>query len=528
MLIHTESKSILLRARPETIVKLQQLFGPKHRLVDHEGHNIALPHTLESVKVLRNLGIKAPSPIRYYYDWPRPARFDRVFDHQYATADFLTLHKRCFVLNEMGTGKSSSILWAVDYLMRMGKVRRALIVAPLSTLEQVWLNEIFEVCMHRTATVLHTTAEKRKERLARETDFYIINHSGLKIVEREVIKRDDIDLIIVDEAADYRNAQTDRYAVLHRVAAKKKLWMASGAPTPNAPTDAWALARLVDPSRVPQYFTQFKRQTMNQITQFKWAPKVGSHLDAYAALQPAVRFKKSECLDLPPVTYTTRRCELSPEQQKAYTEMKNYFVTEAQTTQITAVNAADKIGKLRQILCGCVKDPGGNAYTTIPHEPRFRVLMETVEQAAAKVLIIVPFKGIAQSLVDEIMAYHEKAKDGKRCELVNGDVSIGERNRIFQAFRDDPGLNELVCHPAVMSHGLNMTQADMVVFYAPIYSNDQSGQVMDRINRPGQTRKMTIVRISSGPLEDGIYRMVEGKREFQDDMLALYKKELML
>ena len=527
MLVHTESKSILLKARPDAVAELQMIFGKRHRMLDYEGHNIALPFTLETVKILRNMGIKAPSPIRYFYDWPRPERFERVFDHQIVTADFLTLHKRGFVLNEMGTSKTASMLWAADYLMRIGAIHRVLIVSPLSTLEQVWMNEIFDVCMHRTATVLHTTAEKRLQRLKRPTDFYIINHAGLEIIANEVIKRADIDLVIVDEAADYRNAQTNRYETLQKVVAKKRLWLASGAPIPNAPTDAWALARLVEPGRVPAYFSQFKRQTMMQMTQYKWVPRPGSHADAYAALQPAVRFKKSECLDLPPVTYSTRRCALSPEQTKAYTEMKNYLVSEAAGQTISAVNAADKIGKLRQILCGAVKNPDGS-YTVLPHQPRFNVLMETVEQAAAKVLIIVPFKGIVNALSEEIKAYHAARGDGLDCAVVNGDVSVTERNKIFQRFRDDPSLNELVCHPAVRSHGLNMTQADMVIFYAPIYSNDQDGQVMDRINRPGQRLAMTIVRITSGALEDAIYRMLGDKRNFQASMLDLYKKELAL
>lgn len=528
MIVHKESKSLLLRVRPEPLATLRSIF-PKHsKLVDYEGHNLALPHNLKVVKVLRNMGIKAPSPIRYFYDWPRPARFDKVFDHQLATADFLTLHNRCFVLNEMGTSKTASMLWAADYLMRLGVIKRALIVSPLSTLEQVWLNEIFDVCMHRTALILHNSADKRKELLAREVDFYIINHDGLKIIAKEVIARNDIDLIIVDEAAEYRNGETDRYAVLKHVAEKKKLWMATGGPCPNAPTDAWALARLVDPSRVPQYFTQFKRQTMNQISTYKWIPKPGSHADAYNALQPAIRFKKSECLELPEVTYTNRSCELSTEQQHAYTQMKNYLVAEAGKSQITAVNAADKIGKLRQILCGAVKQGDSIEYVVLPHGPRLKVLLEAIEQAAAKVLIIVPFKGIVHALKKEVQEYHDKRGDGRWCDVVNGDVSPTDRNRIFQAFRDDPNLNELICHPKVMAHGLNMTQADMVIFYAPIYSNDQSGQVMDRINRPGQTRKMTILRIVANSLEQGIYNMVEGKRESQESILSLYRKELQL
>jgi SNF2 family DNA or RNA helicase len=526
MIVHRESKSILLRARPEALATIRGIFPNHSKLVDYEGHNIALPHNLKVVKVLRNMGIKAPSPIRYFYDWPRPARFDKVFDHQFATADFLTLHNRCFVLNEMGTSKTASILWAADYLMSLGVIKRAVIVAPLSTLTQVWLNEIFDVCMHRTAVILHNDADKRKAMLAREADFYIINREGLKIVAKELIARKDIDLVIVDEAADYRNAETDRYAVLKRVAEKKKLWLATGAPCPNAPTDAWALARLVDPSRVPQYFSQFKRATMNQKSTYVWVPKPGSHQTAYNAMQPAIRFKKSECLSLPPVTYTNRSCDLSTEQAHAYTQMKNYLVAEAGTVQLTAVNAADKIGKLRQILCGAVKSPGTDEYVVLPHGPRLKVLLEAIEQAAAKVLIIVPFKGIVHELKREVMEYHTKRGDGRTCDVVNGDVSINERNKIFQAFRDDPNLNELICHPKVMAHGLNMTQADMVIFYAPIYSNDESGQVMDRINRPGQTRKMTILRIVANALEQGIYNMVEGRRVSQETILSLYKKEL--
>lgn len=525
MIVHTPSKSLLLKVKPQTMATLQQIFPAHHRLIDHEGHNIALPHKLNVVKILRNMGIKAPSPIRHHYHWPRPARFEKVFDHQYATAEFLTLHNKCFVLNEMGTSKTASTLWAVDYLMQINRVKKVLIVSPLSTLEQVWRNEIFDVCMHRSAVILHGTADRRRERLAMDVDIYIINHSGLKILARDIIARKDIDLVVVDEASVYRNADTDQYKVLKQVVAAKKLWLLTGAPCPNAPTDAWALARLVDPTRVPPYFSQFKKQTMNQVSTYKWVPKVGSHEIAYAALQPAIRFKKADCLTLPPVTFTSRGCDISPEQKKAYDQMKTHLVTEAKTHNITAANAADKISKLRQILCGAIKDGDGN-YLHYDHAPRLKVLQEVIEQSAAKVLVIVPFKGIVYTLKDELQAWHDTKQDGRRVELVNGDVSLTERNRIFQDFRDDPNLSELVCHPAVMSHGLNMTQADTVVFYAPIYSNDQSGQVMDRINRPGQTRKMTIVRIVANQMEQGIYANLEGKRITQESMLELYRREL--
>lgn len=526
MLVHTPSRSLLLKVRPQVLATLQQIFPTHTRELVYEGQGmLAMPHTLAVVKVLRNMGIKAPSPIRYYYDWPRPARFTEVYPHQFATSDFLTVHPRCFVLNEMGCMKTSSILWAADYLMRLGKVKKALIVTTLSTMEDVWANEIFDVCMHRTHVILHASAEKRKERLTRDTDFYIVNHGGLKVISKEVRARDDIDLVIVDEASVYRNASTDQYEVLQRTVKGKKLWLSTGAPCPNAPTDAWALARLVNPALVPAHFTQWKRKTMIQVSTYKWVPRPGSHEMAYDVLQPAIRFKKSECVDLPPVTFTRRNCAISKEQQDTYEAMKLHLVAEARLHPITAVNAADKVSKLRQILCGAIKDKTGG-YVALDHGPRLAVLQEVIEQAAAKVIVVVPFKGISRILEAELQQWHDTKGDGRRVKLVNGDVSRKDRSRIFQDFRDDPTLTEIVCHPAVMAHGLNLTQADVLVFYAPIYSNDQSGQVMDRINRPGQQLHMTIVRIWANQLERGIYAMVEGRQQSQENMLALFNREI--
>jgi SNF2 family DNA or RNA helicase len=531
MIVHKATKSLLLKLKPELVAQIRGIFPQHSMALDYLGHNLAVKHELHVIKVLRNMGIKAPSPIRYYYNWPRPSRFAEVFDHQYATADFLTMYKKCFVLNEMGTSKTASILWAADYLMKLGLIKRVLIVTTMSTMTDVWVNELFDVCMHRSCTVLQGAADRRKEKLALKSDFYIINHDALRIVQKEILGREDIDLIIVDEAAEYRNADTERYAVLKRVTAKKKLWLATGAPCPNAPTDAWALARLVDPSRVPAHFNTFKRMTMYQVTQYRWLPKPGSHEIAYNAMQPAIRFKKSECLNLPAVLYTNRSCDLSPEQKVAYAAMKTHLVAEAGNIKITAVNAADKIGKLRQILCGAVKDKVTGEYIIIPHGPRLKVLIETIQQSNAKVLIIVPFKGILRALADELQAWHDsngKGGDGRRVEIVNGDITPKERTRIFSEFKNDASLTELVCHPRVMAHGLNLIEADMVIFYAPIHSNDQDAQVRNRIDRPGQTKSMTIARIAANAMERAIYDIVEQKSVTQESILSLYKKELQL
>jgi SNF2 family DNA or RNA helicase len=515
MIIHEDSNSILLRIKnPELIRKVL----PKHvRDIDVQGHNLQVRHDLDAVKVLRNLGIKAPSPIRTQYNWP--GRFV-PFEHQKTTAEFLTFYSKAFVLNEMGTAKSASALWAADYLMNIGKIHKVLIISPLSTLEPVWQQEIFDVLMHRSGVILHGARDKRFDLLASDADFYIINPDGVGIVADTVRKRLDIDLVIIDEAAAYRNGTTKRYKdLLKLLRPDVRLWLMTGTPCPNAPTDAWALAKLVNPAKVPQYFTSWKRQTMMQITSYKWVPRPDSYDMAFQAMQPAIRFKKSECLDLPPVTYENRTCELSPEQKQAYKEMKNYMAAEASSHQITAVNAADQVGKLRQILCGAFKNPDTGEYVAMDHAPRLKVLLECIQDAGAKVLVIVPYKGIINVLKEEVEKHYT-------CDILNGDVSRTKRTEIITRFRRETDPHVLLCHPKVMAHGLTLTEADMVVFYAPIYSNEESQQVMDRINRPGQKLKMTIVRIGGATLEWSIYAMVEGKRLSQESILELYKKEL--
>lgn len=525
MLVDKRTGSLVLKlAQPELVLKL---LPGKSREIEHEGTRLVqVKHTLQAAKVLNNMGIEAPSPIRYYYGFPRPPHIKAPFPHQIDTSEFMTLNRKCFILNEMGTMKTSSALWATDYLMKEGRVGKCLIVAPLSTLDQVWGDEIFNFIMHRTAVVLHGSAERRHQLLAADVDFYIINFEGLEIVAEELKRRKDINLYIVDEAAKYRNSKNVSYEVLESLITPKKwLWLMTGTPTPNAPTDAWALARLVNPDNVPKYFSAFRKQTMWQKNMFKWESKPGASKIAYAAMQPGIRFRKKDCINLPPVTVERRACELTKDQKRAYKEMQNEMVADAANgVQITAVNAADKLGKLRQILCGAVKTPEG-AYVPIDHRFRLRVLMEEIENAQAKVLVIIPYKGITRVLALEV-SRGIKDFGPYSCEVVNGDVSKTERRRIFSEFKQNQDPQVLLCHPKVMAHGLTLTQADMLIFYGPINSNELSQQVVERINRPGQTLPMTIVRIGATPLEWDIYATVEGRGIDQESVLSLYQREL--
>ena len=512
MLVHQPTKSLLLK-HPDPLSIRDVL--PNSRTLDHPDYNLSVHHTLEAAKILRNMGCDAPAPIRFDYRWP--GKF-KPFQHQIVMSEFLTLHRRAFNLSEMGTMKTNAALWAADWLMETGRIQKALILSPLSTLERVWQTDLFDTLMHRTCAIVHGGKTKRETALNADVDFYIMNHDGLGTEAADTIfKRSDINLIIVDEASMFRNPGTKKYKVLAKLCSRHdvRLWLLTGTPCPNDPTDAWALARLVSPDRVPKYPGAFKRETMMQITQFKWVPRADAFTRAFAAMQPAVRFKKRDCIDLPPVTTQDRQCGLSPEQRKAFDELKKSMVADAADgKQVKAVNAADQIGKLRQILCGAIKV--GDDYQTLDHKPRYEVLLETIREASAKVLVVAPFKGIVRALEAELSQDYSVG-------VLNGDVAPRVRDAIIRDFKMQADPHILLCHPKVMSHGLNLTEADTLIFYAPIYSNDEYQQVLERFNRAGQKNSMTVVRMAAHPLEWEIYRLLANRQSTQNSILNLYK-----
>ena len=210
---------------------------------------------LDEAQVLKNLQIRnVPSPILGQYTWPG---LHKPFDHQRTTAAFLTLHPKAFCFNEQGTGKTGSAIWAADYLMKMGRIRRALIICPLSIMDSAWRADLFKFAMHRTSDIAYGAADKRRAIMRGPAEFVIINYDGVEIVADDIVANN-FDLIIVDEANAYKNAQTKRWKVLRSLIKPDTwLWMMTGTPAAQSPMDAYGLAKLVNPKGVPQFFTAF-------------------------------------------------------------------------------------------------------------------------------------------------------------------------------------------------------------------------------------------------------------------------------
>jgi SNF2 family DNA or RNA helicase len=479
---------------------------PKHKVRPVDGgYEVAVYWGLDEARVLRNLGVKdVPSPITKRYDWP--GRY-KPMQHQIETAAFLTMNRRAFVFSEPGTGKTLSALWAADYLMKLGKIRRVLILCPLSIMHSAWMGDINNSVIHRSAIIAHhPKASRRIEMLQQDYEFVICNYEGLNLIADEIKSDGRFDLVIVDEANAYKTNTTRRWKSLASILTPNTyLWMMTGTPASQSPTDAYGLAKLVNPEGVPKFFTAWRDKVMNKITMYKWVPKATAKDDVFEALQPAIRYTKAECLDLPPVITMAREVEMSPQQAKYYNQLKTQMLIQAAGETITAVNAAAAMNKLLQISCGA-------AYTDdrevveFDASPRLSVLEEVLEETSRKVIIFALYLSVIETISNHL------TKRGIVNEQIHGGVTATKRAQIIHRFQNDPDPRVLVMQPQASAHGITLTAADTVVFYGPLMSVEQYIQCCARADRKGQTSdKVTVVHIQSSPVEKRLFKALESK-----------------
>lgn len=483
---------------------------------DHE-HMTRLASVIDGASPNPALTAQVPSPMRRDYKYPG---IFAPYDHQKTTAEFLSLRRRAFCFNEAGTGKTSAAVWAADYLMNLGIIRRVLVICPVSIMYSAWQKDIFKTAMHRTCGVAYSKdAAKRRKIFEEGYDFTVINYDGISVIH-DAVQAAQFDLIIVDEANAYKNSSTKRWKMLAKIITPSTwVWMMTGTPASQSPIDAFGLARMISPLRVPRFSTAWRDKVMHQVSRFKWIPKRTAKDDVYYALQPAIRFTKRECLDLPEVITQTRDVMMTPQASKYYRTLKNQLLIEAAGEQVSAVNAAVSLNKLLQISGGAVYTDN-QLIIEFDVSPRLSVLKEVIDETSNKVVVFVPFT----HTIEVVQRYLTENRISS--EVISGKVSAKERSSIIARFQDTDTPRVLIIQPQAAAHGITLTAADTVVFWSPVLSVETYLQCVARIDRIGQKNAMTVVNLQGSDVERKMYTNMHKLVNDHQQLVDLYKQVL--
>lgn len=509
---------------------------PHAREVKYNGGTwVVMPNGSTETRIARNLGLLAPAPILTRYDWART----KPWEIQKTTASFLVENARAYVLSELGTGKTRAVLYAIDWLIRTRQVKRVLVVAPLSTLTPVWETEIFRLMLPYKVVVLHGSRDKRLELLGSGAEFNIINHHGVRVIGDD-LGRAGFDVIVVDELAVYRTQRTDLWKTLNRIVnspaswlpgksparrpGPKYVWGLTGSPTPNAPTDAWAQAKLLTPQQTPRTFMSFRDQTMVRISTFRWVTRKEANGIVKNTMSPSVRYLRSDVMELPECLTVDRSAPLDSDTAKAYKMLyaKARLICEGAKNageSVTAVNEGVLHNKLLQVSCGYLYTDRKTIYQ-LPATNRLNALNEILDETSEKVLVLVPFLHCLHGVADYL-----GAKSKRDIATVHGGTPRGQRDTIFTNFQSRLSPRIIVAHPQTLAHGLTLTAANTIAWYSPTTSLDTYSQANARINRPGQKNQMLIVHLIGTEIERATYLRLRQKERMQGCLLDLIAKE---
>jgi SNF2 family DNA or RNA helicase len=195
------------------------------------------------------------------------------------------------------------------------------------------------------------------------------------------------------------------------------------------------------------------------------------------------------------------------------------MMIEAAGEQISAVHAAAGLNKLLQLSCGAVYSDDGEV-VQFSAKNRLDEVVDVVTEAAHKVIVFVPFRHAIEIVTDRLR------KEGFSTEVISGAVPMKQRTKIFKDFQGEDNPRVLVIQPQSAAHGVTLTAADTIVWFGPIASVETWLQANERINRPSQKNKMTIIKIFGSEVEKRVYSALESKEANQKSLVALYEQEI--
>lgn len=513
MFVTADSNHIIVPWRPDLARVV-----PHARDLEFDGvRYLILPNGREEARVARNLGIPVPAPILTRFDWLG----HKPWDIQRTTSALLSESPRAYCLNSMGTGKTRAAIWAAEYLRQIGRVKRVLVAATLSTLSMVWESELFFLLPKARVKILHASREKRVAMLAEDADWYVINHHGLPLLEKELIAKH-FDLVIIDELANsFRNVSTELWKSAKQIISGpgvKYVWGMTGSPRPKAPTDVWAQMRLLTPDRTTKTATRFRDLTMQAVSQFKWIERPSANATIFEQMQPAVRFSLDDVMELPPTVYLDRRVDLEPIARKTYKAMQDRLRVMTDRGQITAANEGVLQSKLLQCACGYMYTDDKRIYT-LPNRSRLDAICDLIYETDRKVIVFVPFVHALRGVFEHLK------KEGLQCEMVYGQTPKGRRDQIFRNFQNSPLPQVLVAHPQCMAHGLTLTAANTIIWYTATNNPEHYEQANARIVRPGQTSKTLIVHMMGTPVERVAFTRLRSRGRMQGMLLDMFHEQ---
>lgn len=301
-------------------------------------------------------------------------------------------------------------------------------------------------------------------------------------------------MIIIDEAHRLRNHDSSRTKTLTELAhACKRVYLLTGTPITNGAKNAYSYINILKPGEYYRSYTSFKTRHMKfkegKLHHYRNVEAIQEILESFS-----VRHLKKEMLDLPPVTFQTRRLDWAPGQKAAY----NKLITSRYIEGMDIVHKSAMLTRLHQVIAN-PKQLGLECDST-----RWVAINEDIEAIGHnKIVILCHYQASIKRLKEQLKHLNPA--------VIYGGTSDVEREKT--KFNTDDTCRVMIAHPLSAGVGVNFTVAHYMIFFEYSWDLDSYDQTVSRCNRPGQTQPLTVINYAvKGGMENKILtRLVEKK-----------------
>lgn len=441
-------------------------------------------------------------------------------DYQRYAAEFITTHPIAALLLDMGLGKTSITLTAInDLLFDSFEVHKVLVVAPLRVARDTWSAEIekWEHLKNQRYSVVVGTEQERLKALRTPADIYIINRENVQWLVEESGLIFDFDMAVIDELSSFKNYQSKRFRAFMKVRPKlKRIVGLTGTPAGNGLMDLFAEFKLLDMGErlgrlIGQYRnTYFQPDKRNGMVIYSYKPLPNAEQQIYDKISDiTISMKAADHLKMPKLISTEYTVQLSEKEKEKYDRLKKDLILSTDDNEVTAANAASLSNKLSQMANGAVYSDNESIIEI--HDRKLDALEDIIESMNGRSLLVAYwFK-------------HDLERIKKRFEIreikSSEDISDWNSGRIPVA----------LIHPASAGHGLNLQSGgSTLVWFGLTWSLELYQQTNARLWRQGQTADTVVIQhiIAKGTIDEQIMKVLKSKDTTQAALITAVKAEV--
>lgn len=441
-------------------------------------------------------------------------------DYQRYAAEFIITHPISALLLDMGLGKTSITLTAInDLLFDSFEIHKVLVVAPLRVARDTWSAEIekWEHLKNLQYSVVIGTAQERISALSTPADIYIINRENIQWLVEESRLPFDFDMAVIDELSSFKNHQSKRFRAFMKVRPKlKRIVGLTGTPAVNGLMDLFAEFKLLDMGErlgrlIGQYRnTYFQPDKRNGMVIYSYKPLPNAEQQIYDKISDiTISMKAVDHLKMPELISSEYTVRLSEKEKEKYDRLKKDLILATEDNEVTAANAASLSNKLSQMANGAVYSDDESVIQI--HDRKLDALEDIIESMNGKPLLVAYwFK-------------HDLERIKKRFDV----REIKSSEDIFDW--NSGKIPVALIHPASAGHGLNLQSGgSALVWFGLTWSLELYQQTNARLWRQGQTADTVVIQhiIAKGTIDEQIMKALKAKDTTQAALIAAVKADM--